>query len=76
MFTIESVTSVMRKLKDGGGIAINFFAIKPWLSQRHLDTLRTATGTNPFAYGSPETQETILLAGALFDPRRDLGTTN
>src|SRR5439155_20920154 len=27
-------------------------------------------------YGSPETQETILLAGALFDPRRDLGTTS
>jgi hypothetical protein len=76
VFTTESIKSVLTKLNDGGGIAINFFAIKPWLSQRHLDTLRTATGTNPIAFGSRESQETILLAGPLFDASRDLGTTN
>jgi SAM-dependent methyltransferase len=76
VFTTESIKSVLTKLNDSGGIAINFFAIKPWLSQRHLDTLRTATGTNPIAFGSRESQETILLAGSLFDPGRDLGTTD
>jgi hypothetical protein len=76
IFTKQSVESAWSKLNPGGGIAINFFAIKPWLSQRHLDTLKEASGSVPLVYASDENLEVILLAGDRFDAARDLGLTN
>ncbi|MEW5978885.1 MAG: hypothetical protein AB1898_24080 [Acidobacteriota bacterium] len=76
VFTRESVVSAMQRLNPGGGIAINFFATKPWLSQRHVDTLEAATGRTPFAFASPSNQEVILLSGECFDPGKDPGTTD
>ena len=76
VFTKESVEKVMSLLNPGGGIAINFFAVKPWLSQRHSNVLEDVTGEIPLAYASPENQEVILLAGGLFDSNKPLGMTN
>jgi SAM-dependent methyltransferase len=76
VFTQESIQSAWKKLNPGGGIAVNFFASKPWLSQRHFNTLTDATGLAPLAYASPQNQEVILLAGKGFDSSRHLGITN
>jgi SAM-dependent methyltransferase len=76
VFTEESLLQVADHLKPGGGVAINFFAINSWLSQRHYDTLKRAMGIDPIVLGSKRMQETILLAGALFDATRDLGHTD
>ncbi|HXG52854.1 MAG TPA: hypothetical protein VNN77_15765 [candidate division Zixibacteria bacterium] len=76
VFTRESLKAVREKLRPGGGVAINFFAVNAWLSQRHLDTLREALGTEPFALGSRSNQEVLLLAGELFDRNRDPGETD
>ena len=76
VFTEESIRSVKSKLKPNGGIAINFFAIKPWLSQRHFNTLTREIGSPVLTYGSPSNQEVIFLAGELFDPDRPLGMTD
>jgi hypothetical protein len=76
VFTKESVQTVRNLLNMGGGIAINFFAIKPWLSQRHLNVLEEVMGQAPLAFASPVNQEVILLAGDLFDGKRELGMTD
>jgi spermidine synthase len=76
VFTQESVQSAKRLLRPGGGIALNFFNIKPWLSQRHLNTLASVMGQPPLTYASAQNQETLFLAGDLFDPARRLGTTD
>jgi SAM-dependent methyltransferase len=76
VFTDESIRTVKRKLNPDGGIAINFYAIKPWLSQRHLNTLAQEMGRPVLAYGSPTIQEIIFLAGPLFDQTRPLGITD
>jgi hypothetical protein len=76
VFTKDSIEEVAGKLNQGGGIAINFFAINPWLSQRHVNTLEAAMGASPLAFGSAEGSEVLLLAGGLFDAKRDLGITN
>jgi len=76
VFTRESIHSAKSKLNPGGGIAINFFAIKPWLSQRHFNTLRGEMGVTPLAYSSLSNEEAIFLAGECFDPRRSLGVTD
>lgn len=76
VFTDESIRTVKSKLKPNGGIAINFFAIKPWLSQRHFNTLTQEMGPPVLTYGSPTNQEVIFLAGELFDPTRPLGMTD
>jgi len=75
VFTVESLQQVAQHLNPGGGVAINFFAINTWLSQRHYDTLKKTLG-DPIVLGSIENQETILLAGPLFDRTRDLGVTS
>src|SRR5207245_10140957 len=74
VFTVESLQQVAQHLNHGGGVAINFFAINTWLSQRHYDTLKKTLG-DPIVLGSIENQETILLAGPLFDRTRGLGVT-
>lgn len=76
VFTSESIQAVSQRLNEGGGIATNFYAINTWLYQRHFNLLKEGMGTAPLAYGSPENQEVIFLAGNAFDPNRDLGTTN
>lgn len=76
VFTDESIRTVKSKLKPNGGIAINFFAIKPWLSQRHFNTLTQEMESPVLTYGSPSNQEVIFLAGELFDPNRPLGMTD
>jgi spermine/spermidine synthase len=76
VFTKQSVEKVKALLNPEGGIAINFFAIKPWLAQRHLNVLEEVTGKTPLAYASPVNQEVILLAGDLFDGNRSLGMTD
>jgi Spermine/spermidine synthase domain len=76
VFTRESVQRVRSLLNVGGGIAINFFAIKPWLSQRHLNVLEEVMENAPLAFASPANQEVILLAGDLFDGKRQLGMTD
>jgi SAM-dependent methyltransferase len=76
VFTQESVQKVRSLLNPGGGIAINFFAIKPWLSQRHANVLEEVMGSQPLTFASPVNQEIILLAGDLFDPHRELGVTD
>lgn len=76
VFTDESLRTVKSKLNPDGGIAINFYAIKPWLSQRHFNTLAQEMGLPVLTYGSPTIQEVIFLAGGLFDPTRSLGITN
>ncbi|MFN8008913.1 MAG: hypothetical protein U0V70_18185, partial [Terriglobia bacterium] len=75
VFTKESLENARRHLTPDGGIAINFFTSKPWLSQRHLNTLKEVMGEPLLAYSSPEVQEAILLAGARFDANRDPGIT-
>src|SRR5262245_52374414 len=75
VFTEESVRSARERLKPGGGIAINFFTIKEWLSQRHLSTLQAVMGNSVHVFGSPELEEAILLAGDRFDTSRDPGLT-
>ena len=75
VFTEESVRSAREKLNPGGGIAINFFTIKEWLSQRHLSTLQTVMGQSVIVFGSPLLEEAILLAGDGFDASRDPGKT-
>lgn len=76
VFTRESIQRVKGKLRPDGGIAVNFFAINPWLYQRHFNLLREAMDMQPLAYGNPENQEVLFLAGNSFDPNRDLGLTN
>lgn len=76
VFTNDSVRRVRSLLNPGGGVAINFFAIKPWLSQRHLNVLQEVMGNTPLVLASPTNQEVILLTGELFDPRRELGATD
>ena len=76
IFTEESVAKVKSLLKPGGGIAINFFAIKDWLSERHATVLKDVMGQAPLAFASPVNQEVILLSGQLFDAGRDLGLTD
>src|SRR5258706_8344009 len=75
VFTEESLRQVANHLLPGGGVAINFFAINPWLSQRHYNTLKRAMGVDPIVLGSKRIQELILLAGPMFDATRDLGRT-
>ena len=76
VFTKESIRNIKSKLKQNGGIAINFFAIKQWLTQRHFNTLFQEIGPPILSYESPKQQEIIFLAGELFDPNRPLGMTN
>ena len=76
VFTNDSVRRVRSLLNPGGGITINFFAIKPWLSQRHLNVLQEVMGNTPVVLASPTNQEIILLSGDLFDPSRELGVTD
>lgn len=76
VFTKESIQAVKSKLNPNGGIAINFFAIRPWLSQRHFNALIQEMGPPVLTYGSPTNDEVILLAGKLFDPDHPLGMTN
>ncbi len=76
IFTEQSLRQVANHLNPGGGVAINFFAINAWLSQRHYDTLKQAMNVAPIVLGSKRMQETILLAGPLFDATRDLGLTD
>jgi hypothetical protein len=73
VFTRESIRSVKKHLAPGGGVAVNFFAIKPWLTQRHFTTLVEELGAPVLAYASPTNDEVVLLAGTLFDPHRSLG---
>jgi SAM-dependent methyltransferase len=75
VFTRESLESAAAHLNPDGGIAINFFMIKPWLSQRHLNTLKEVIGERLLAYASTELQEAIILAGGRFDGSRDPGVT-
>lgn len=76
VFTRESIRNVRGKLKPSGGVAIAFFAIKPWLTQRHFITLYEEMGPPVLSYGSPGTQMVIFLAGAQFDKDRSLGITD
>lgn len=76
VFTRESIASAWEKLIPGGGIAVNFFASKPWLSQRHLEAVEQVSGIRPLVYASPENQEVLLLAGQIFDSSQPLGSTN
>ena len=66
VFTKDSIENARTHLTADGGIAINFFASKPWLSQRHLNTLRDVMGEKLLAYSSSELQEAILLAALIF----------
>jgi hypothetical protein len=75
VFTKESLKQAANRLNPQGGLAINFFAINPWLSQRHLNTLKEALGSEPLVFGNSDIQEVLLLAGDLFDPTRDPGQT-
>ena len=76
VFTRESLQTAKSRINPGGGIAINFFNTKPWLSQRHLNTLKETMGSEPLVYESSSNQEILLLAGDCFDPMRDLGITD
>ncbi len=76
IFTEESLRQAANQLNPGGGVALNFFAINNWLSQRHYDTLKRAMNLDPIVLGSKRMQETILLAGPLFDATRELGVTD
>ena len=76
VFTRESIRSAKNLLEPGGGIAINFFAIKPWLTQRHFNTLAAEMDTPLLSYASPGNQEISFLAGDLFDPTRPLGISD
>ncbi len=76
VFTRESIQRVKDKLNADGGIAVNFFAINPWLYQRHFNLLKEGTAARILAYGNPENQEVLFVAGNSFDPSRDLGVTN
>jgi hypothetical protein len=76
VFTEESIARVRTLLNPGGGIAINFFAIKPWLTQRHYDTLAKGAAAAPLAYASPGNEEVIFLSGDLFDPGRGVGMSD
>jgi hypothetical protein len=75
IFTRESILSAKDRTNPGGGIAINFFAIKPWLSQRHLNALKESTQSEPLVYSSSEFQSVLILAGDCFDSNRNLGLT-
>jgi SAM-dependent methyltransferase len=76
VFTEESIERVRALLNPGGGIAINFFAIKPWLTQRHYNTLAKDAEAPLLAYASPANDEVIFLAGELFDGGRDVGLSD
>lgn len=76
VFTNDSVRRVRSLLNPGGGVTINFFAIKSWLSQRHLNVLQEVMGKTPLALASPTNQEVILLSGDLFDPNKEGGVTD
>jgi hypothetical protein len=53
IFTEESLRGVANHLTPGG-VAINFFAVNAWLSQRHYDTLKRAMNVDPIVLGSTE----------------------
>ena len=76
VFTRESIRSARDLLEPGGGIAINFFAIKPWLTQRHFNTLDAEMAPPVLAYASPGNQEISFLSGEIFDPSRSLGVSD
>jgi hypothetical protein len=76
VFTEESIERVRELLNPGGGIAINFFAIKPWLTQRHYNTLAHGTHMPLLAYASPGNDEVIFLSGELFDAARGVGMSD
>lgn len=76
VFTEESIERVRSLLNPGGGIAINFFAIKPWLTQRHYNTLAHDTDMPLIAYASPGNDELIFLSGDLFDASRGVGLSD
>ena len=76
VFTKESVRNVKSILKPNGGIAVAFFAIKPWLTQRHFTTLYKEMGPAVLSYRSASNQMVFFLVGALFDPDRSLGITD
>ena len=76
VFTRESLLNAKNTLNPGGGIVINFFVTKAWLYLRHFNTLKEVAGVQPLIYGSPASQETILLAGDIFDKNRNPGITN
>jgi hypothetical protein len=75
VFTKESVMSALNKLQPNGGIAVNFFVTKPWLMMRHWNTLNEVTGLDSLVY-SGSGQESIILAGNLFDRYKSPGITN
>jgi len=74
VFTKESLVNAKKRLRPGGGIAINFLPTKEWLFLRHYNTLREAVGTEPLIYTNKN--ETIMLAGDIFDTVNDPGVTN
>jgi spermidine synthase len=76
VFTRESIRSAITLLRPGGGIAVNFFAIKGWLTQRHFNTLAEEMHSAVLAYGSPTNPEVIFLTGPLFDESRRLERTD
>ena len=76
VFTEESIERVRSLLNPGGGIAVNFFAIKPWLTQRHYNILAHDTDMPLLAYASPGDDEVIFLAGELFDASRGVGLSD
>lgn len=76
VFTREAIADARALLEPGGGIAINFFAIKPWLTLRHYNTLVADEPKPPLAYASPGNQEILFLSGDLFDASRSVGVSN
>lgn len=75
IFTQDAVEMAKNRLRPEAGIAINFFTIKPWLSQRHVNTLTAVMGKKPIAYESASFQEAILLSGGIFDSNKHLSNT-
>ncbi len=75
VFTEESLHNALSHLQPEGGIAINFFNAKPWLSQRHLMTLTKTMHAEPLAYESSSSQSILLLGGECFDASREMGMT-
>lgn len=68
VYTRESFQEAFGLLRQGGLLSISFFsAAKPWLVDRLVSMVRSATGTVPLIYGKPAGQ-VILLAGKGFVP--------
>ena len=76
VFTGESLQDAMSHIRPGGGIAINFFNVKPWLSERHFMALKRMMHAEPLAYESSSSQSILLLEGECFDASRKLGLTD